>query len=117
MSPAARSIKIFGAYLLLLALILLLAPNLLLGLVRMAPTSEVWIRVVGMVVGFLGFYYWQAARAELKAFFAWTIPVRLSVPAFFAAFVTLGMVDPTLLLFGAVDAAAALWTWSALRRG
>ena len=27
------------------------------------------------------------------------------------------LLAPALLLFGAVDAAAALWTWSALRRG
>jgi hypothetical protein len=29
--------------------------------------------------------------------------------------VALGMAPPVLLLFGAVDAAAALWTWVALR--
>ena len=117
MSPAARSLQVFGAYLLLLALVLLLLPNTLLGLFGFPPTDEVWIRVVGMLVGILGFYDWQAARAELRAFFAWSVPARLSVPVFFAAFVTLGMAPPALLLFGAVDAAAALWTWSALRRG
>jgi hypothetical protein len=117
MSPAARSIRVFGAYLLLLALALLLSPNTLLGIFGMPPTDEVWIRVVGMLIGFLGFYYWQAARAELRALFRWTIPARLSVIAFFGAFVALGMAPPALLLFGAADAAAALWTWSALRRG
>jgi hypothetical protein len=116
MSPAARSIQVFGIYLMLLALALLLRPSTLLGLFGVAPTDEVWIRVVGMLVGFLGYYYWQAARAGLAAFFAWTVPARLSVPVFFGAFVLLGMAPPALLLFGAVDAAAALWTWSALRK-
>jgi hypothetical protein len=117
MSPAARSIRIFGAYLLLLGAALLLAPNLLLGAFSIAPTGEVWIRVVGMLAGILGVYYLQAARAGLAAFYRWTIPVRLSVPLFFAAFVAAGLAPPVLLLFGAVDAAGALWTWAALRRG
>lgn len=117
MTPAARSVRVFGAYLLLLALALLLAPNVLLGLVAAPPTEEVWIRVVGMLVGFLGYYYWRAAGAGLQVFFAWTVPARLSVLGFFAVFVAFGLAPPSLLLFGAADAAGALWTWSAMRRG
>jgi len=116
MTAAARSIQVFGAYLVALALALLLSPNTLLGLFGFAPTGEVWIRVVGMLVGILGVYYLQAARASLAAFYRWTVPVRLSVPVFFGAFVLLELAPPALLLFGAVDAAAALWTWAALRR-
>jgi hypothetical protein len=117
MTAAARSILVFGAYLLALGLVLLLSPDMLLRPFGFAPTGEVWIRVVGMLAGILGVYYLQAARAGLAAFFRWTVPVRLSVPLFFAAFVALGMAPPALLAFGAVDAAGALWTWSALRRG
>jgi hypothetical protein len=117
MSPAARSIQVFAVYLLLLGLVLVVSPNMLLALFGIPATGEVWIRVVGMLVCFLGVYYWEAARANLRTFFAWTVPVRLSVPVFFGAFVLLGMAPPVLLLFGAVDAAAALWTWFALRRG
>ena len=116
MSPAARSLQVFGAYLLALGAVLVLAPNLLLALFGFPSTGEVWIRVVGMLVAFLGVYDWLAARAELRAFFAWSVPVRLSVPVFFTAFVALGLAPPVLLLFGAVDAAAAVWTWIALRR-
>ena len=83
--------------------------------VRQPPPEEIWIRVVGMLVAFLGFYYVRAAAAGLSAFFAWTVPVRLSVPAFFVAFIVLLSAPPTLLLFGLVDAAAAVWTWRALR--
>jgi hypothetical protein len=116
MSPAARSIEVFGIYLVLLGATLLLAPNLLLGAFGIAPTGEVWIRIVGMLAGFLGVYYLRAARAGLTAFYGWTVPVRLSVPVFFAGFVALGMAPAMLLLFGAIDAAGALWTWTALRR-
>jgi len=47
---------------------------------------------------------------------AWTVPVRLSVIVFFAAFVFAGLAPPVLLLFGAVDFVAAVWTWYHLRR-
>jgi hypothetical protein len=57
MTAAARSIQVFCAYLVALALALLLSPNTLLGLFGFAPTGEVWIRVVGMLVGILGVYY------------------------------------------------------------
>lgn len=116
MSPAARSIQLFGYYLLALAAVLLLAPNLLLQAFRLPPTHDVWIRVVGMLVGFLGVYYLLAVRAGLRAFFVWTVPVRVSVLLFFAAFVALGLAPPMLLAFAVVDALAAGWTWWALRR-
>lgn len=115
MASPAFTIRAFGSYLLGLGAVLLLAPNVLLGAFGMAPAGDVWIRVVGMLVGFLGFYYVRAAAAELTAFFRWTVPVRASVLAFFAAFVATGLAPPVLLLFAVIDAAAALWTWLALR--
>ena len=76
MNKAALSVRVFGIYLIVLGAWLLLAPNVLLRLFGMAATDEVWIRVVGMLVGFLGTYYVRAAAARFTPFFAWTIPVR-----------------------------------------
>jgi hypothetical protein len=59
MSKAAMSVKVFAGYLLLLGLVLVLGPNALLRAFRMAPTGEVWIRVVAMLVLVLAFYYWK----------------------------------------------------------
>jgi hypothetical protein len=115
MAGAAFTIRMFGIYLLGLGAVLLIAPNLLLGIFGLPPADDVWIRVVGMLVGFLGFYYVRAAVGGLTAFFGWTVPVRLSVPVFFGAFVAAGLGPPALLLFAVVDAAGALWTWYALR--
>ncbi len=115
MSPAARSVNIFGIYLILLGLMLLLAPNPMLVLVGLPPTEEVWIRVVGMLVAYLGIYYRVAAASELRVFFFGTVMMRLSVPVFFLVFILEGWSDWPLLGFGLVDAAAAVWTWAALR--
>jgi hypothetical protein len=116
MSKSALSVAVFAGYLLLLGLVLVLSPNTLLRVFRMAATGEVWIRVVGMLVLLLAYYYWNAARSELTGFFRWSVAARISVLLFFIAFVVAGLAPPTLILFGLVDLAGALWTALALRR-
>lgn len=101
--------------LLVLGIVLLVEPNLLLGLFSLPSTAEVWIRVAGMLVLFLGIYYTLASRNGMTSFFPWTVYVRSSVILFFIAFVLLGFVKPQLILFGVVDLLGAIWTGFALR--
>lgn len=115
MSNGAKSVFVFAIYLLLLGVTLLVIPNALLSLFAYPTTDEVWIRVVGMLLVMIAFYYIQAARNELLAFFQWTVYVRAAVILFFVAFVVLGLARPILILFGAVDLLAALWTAVVLR--
>jgi hypothetical protein len=68
-----------------------------------------------MLIAFLGVYYWIAAAVELLPILRATVLCRLTVPAFFLVFVLARWSPWPLLLFGAIDAAAALWTWVALR--
>lgn len=56
MSKSARSVFIFGLYLGVLGIILLVTPNFLLGVFQLPSTNEVWIRVVGMLLFLLGIY-------------------------------------------------------------
>jgi hypothetical protein len=114
-SRAARSILAFGIYCLAVGAVLIFAPNLLLGLLRLEPTREVYIRVLGVVVTTLGFYYIAAARAEAVSFFRWTVWGRPFVLAAFIALVLAGAGPPIMILFGAADAAGAVWTALALR--
>jgi hypothetical protein len=115
MSKAARSVFVFGIYLLVLGIVLVVAPNVLLEMFFLPVTSEVWVRVVGMLLLFLGFYYTQAARKELSDFLRWTLYPRATVILFFAAFVLLGFARPPLVLFGVVDLLGVIWTAVALR--
>ena len=115
MSKSAKTIFAFGIYFAVLGTILIVAPNILLTLFGVPTTNEVWIRVVGVVVIVLAFYYTQAARKELVEFFHWTLYTRSSAIVFFTAFVLLGFVKPILILFGAIDLAGAIWTALALR--
>jgi hypothetical protein len=115
MSKGARSVFVFGVYLEVLGIFLLVMPNVLLGMFFLPGTTEVWVRVAGMLILFLGFYYIQAARKEMTDFFRWTMLPRSSVILFFAAFVLLGYAKPPLILFGIVDALGVVWTGFALR--
>ena len=116
MSRAAKSLFAFGIYLCGLGLLLLLVPNPLLRAFGAPTTNEVWIRVNGMLVLCLSFYYVLAARNGLTNFIRWTVWTRLAVIVYFAAFVLLVSAPKALLLFGLIDLSAALWTWLALKK-
>jgi len=115
MSRAARSILVFGVYIVILGLLLVALPNVVLGQFGFPDAREPWIRVLGVVVVVLGLYYVQAARQEVVAFFRWTIWGRTGILAGFVMLVLAGLAKPALILFGAVDAAGAAWTALELR--
>ena len=115
MNSSTKSIQVFGVYLIGLGLILLAVPNLLLQTFGFDSTSEPWIRVLGIVVAALGYYYLMAAKSNSTAFFAATVYGRTWLLLAFIALVFLGLAKPMLILFGLVDFAGAAWTWNALR--
>jgi hypothetical protein len=116
MSKAAFSVFVFSFYLFILGGVLLIVPNFLLELFVLPPTNEVWIRVVGMLVAILGYYYYRSSVNELTEFIRATVHARVTVLIGFVGFVALGFAPPVLILFGAVDAGAASWTAWCLRR-
>jgi hypothetical protein len=81
----------------------------------MAAPTDVWVRVLGMTVLFLGFYYIQMARNELTQFFRYSVIARLLVPVFFIVFVLLGLAPPVLIAFTIPDIIFATWTALSLR--
>lgn len=115
MTPAARSLQIFGLYLMGAGLLLMSVPAWLLGPLGLAVPADVWGRVAGMLVVFLGIYYLVGARAELLSFMRMSVWVRMSVIVVLGSFVAAGLAPLPLLGFGVVDLAAAVWTWLALR--
>ncbi len=103
MTASARTVFVFGVYLLLLGMGLLAAPGMVLAPFGLPVPQEVWVRVGGLVVAILGVYYLLAARHGLRAFFTWTLATRASVIVVFAVLVFSGLAPAVLLLFGAVD--------------
>jgi len=81
----------------------------------MPQTSEVWIRVAGLVVFNEGICYWFASKSDAVPFFRASCYVRSLAPIVFGAFVLAGLARPALVAFGLVDLAAGAWTFLALR--
>lgn len=115
MSKAALSIRWFAVYLFLLGASLIMFPNLMLAIFAFPGTTEVWIRVAGVLVFNIGLYYRAAAPAEQRSFFLATIFARSFVLIAFTAFVILGYARPMLIAIGSIDFAGAIWTLTALR--
>jgi hypothetical protein len=116
MTKAAQSVFVFGVYMAGTGSILLLFPNMLLSVFGLPQTSEVWIRVVGLTVLVLAYYYIQAARNEVTQFFRWTVHIRIIQLLGFIGFVAFGLIEPAILLFSLFEFAFGIWTWSILRK-
>ena len=116
MTNSAKSVYFFGIYLYLIGLTLIFIPNLLLQILQIPETNEVWIRVVGLLTFIIGFYYNRTGAMNNSSFFNLTIPARIIVFTTFVVFVLLKLTSPVLILIGAVDLAGAIWTWLALKK-
>jgi len=110
MSPSAISIFVFGIYIALVGAGFLFIPNTVLPLFKFPKTNEPWIRVVGILVALVAFYYIFAAQNELTSFFWATVIGRFAVLASFVLLVLAKKAKPMLIMFGVIDAAGGLWT-------
>ncbi len=115
MSPTSVSVLCYGIYLAALGIVYMVVPNVPLKLFGFQPTGEPWIRVMAAMVFIVGYYYIQAARNRLTLFYRWTLHCRTFFPIFTVVLVLAGLVEPMLLLFGAIDLTGAVWTPLALR--
>ncbi|HLY13527.1 MAG TPA: hypothetical protein VKR24_04200 [Candidatus Limnocylindrales bacterium] len=116
MSPAARSVLVYSIYVFGLGATLLLVPNLPLPIFGLPQASEVWIRVAGMTVIFLSFFYFVSARNEYRPLFELSVWLRFAVVVFFGAFIVAGFAPWNLILFTPLDVLFAIWTLVSLRR-
>lgn len=116
MGKSARSIQVFSIYMAATGISLMLAPVLVLGLFSVPPTTEVWIRVVGMLMLWIGLFQFVMARHELRPLFIWTVVSRISTFFILLAFVMLSSAPVMLIAFGLVDLLGAGWTWVEIRK-
>ena len=115
MTGATLSILAYGIYLAVLGVVYMIVPNVPLQLFGFQPTTEPWIRVMAAMVVIVGYYYIQAARQRMTAFYHLTLHCRVFFPIFTVVLVLAGLAEPMLLLFGGIDLAGAAWTALALR--
>ncbi len=116
MSKAAISVFVFGIYMALNGFALLVIPNSILNFFEFPTTNDVWIRVVGMLMLILAYYYIFSARKEITSFFYLSIPARFSGIIFFTAFVLFGLASPKIISFGVIDLLSGIWTTIAFKK-
>ncbi len=110
MSTSAISILVFGIYIIVVGTGFLFIPNTVLPLFKFPKTNEPWIRIMGLIVAILGFYYIVAAQNELTPFFWATVIGRFAILIGFILLVVTKKAQPMLIGFGVVEAAGGLWT-------
>jgi hypothetical protein len=103
------------AYVIISGLQLLFVPNFLLGMFGIAPTSEIWIRVLGMLVLVLSIYYYAIYKNGNKEIVRATVQGRLLFCAGLVMFVILGMAPPVLIGFALAETGLALWSLAEIR--
>jgi hypothetical protein len=80
-----------------------------------AESAEVWVHIVGLMAGTIGFYYLYAAWVRDLHFFRASMFGRFLFCAGMVSFYLLGKGGAALVGFGLVDLVSALWTAWTLR--
>lgn len=112
---AAKTVFLFGVYLFIEGLILMLFPDLLLNLFAI-PGDNFWVRAVGWSLIALSFYYVNSARTNNTEFFWWTVIVRSTQFIVFLYFVFADFVNSVILLFSGFEFAMGIATFFALKK-
>ena len=84
----------------------------LFGLVYDSP----WIRVVGLSVAVIGFFYIVAGKNEFLPFAKASLVTRAAQLIFFVIIVTQDLLPSVMMLFALVEFSFGIWTYLALRK-
>ena len=116
MNQSTLSMAVFGVYISLLGSALMIIPNPIITLFGFEPVTDIWIRILGLILVILAYYFFMAIKEKAYNFYKWTAYGRFPIFFVFLAFVLLKLAPPVLLLFGAFDTSCAIWTAIALKK-
>ena len=110
------SLTVQSIYVFITALQLIFIPNTLLGMFGFEPTTEIWIKVFGVVLLSLAVVYYGIIKYGNDDVVGLTIWSRLLVGFGFTMMAIIGIAPTTLILFAGIDVATAIWTWFELKK-
>ena len=116
LSNRYTSLLVQSVYVILTGLQLIFVPNMLLGMFGFEPTSEIWIKLLGIVVLPLSAVYYAIGKQGNRETVFSTVVSRGFVGIGFLLLVLSGQAKINLLLFAGVDIATAVWTWIELKK-
>ena len=114
MTKAAKSIFYYSFYMMGMGLSLLLIPNVVLRIFGFEPTTEVWIRVLGLLGFCAGLLYSYCGKTNQLGFFKVSVIERALFFVGMVGIVIVFKANPMLAILGSVDLLGALWTFFSL---
>ena len=111
-----NSLTVQTIYVVLTGLQLIFIPNVLLAMFGFEPTTEIWIKVLGLVVLSLAFCYYGIGKSGNVALVRNTVWMRLLVGSGFVLLVLTGQAKAALILFAGIDIVTAVWTLVELKK-
>jgi hypothetical protein len=99
----------------LTGLIFLTVPGFLISLLRLPPSPPGWPRIVGILALVIGTYDLVGSHSECLPYIRASVPIRFAFAVSMTILFLTRQMPVTVVAFGAIDAAGAVWTWAALR--
>ena len=110
------SLVVQAVYVILTGLQLIFVPNMLLSMFGFEPTSEIWIKVLGIVILPLSAVYYAISKQGNEESLRATIISRGFVGIGFTLLALSGQAPMALILFAGIDIATAIWTWIEMKK-
>ena len=110
------SLVVQAIYVIITGLQLIFVPNMLLGMFGFDATSEIWIKVLGIVILPLSAVYYAISKQGNEESVRATIISRGFVGVGFILLALSGQAKLNLILFAGIDIATAVWTWVELKK-
>jgi hypothetical protein len=110
------SLVVQAIYVIITGLQLIFVPNMLLSMFGFEPTSEIWIKVLGIVILPLSAVYYAISKQGNEESVRATIISRGFVGIGFTLMALLGQAPMALILFAGIDIATAVWTWMEMKK-
>ena len=110
------SLVVQAIYVIITGLQLIFVPNMLLNMFGFDATSDIWIKVLGIVILPLSAVYYAISKQGNEESVRATIISRGFVGVGFIHLALSGQAKLNLILFAGIDIATAVWTWVELKK-
>lgn len=110
MKKLVNSIYTFGAYILGTGLVLMFMPQLLFNALQISDSPSIWVKLLGLALSALGYYYIKAAKDQNLAFINGTIPIRIGQFAIVGLLLVQTDGPYVLLAVSAIELCFGLWS-------
>ncbi|MFY9622126.1 MAG: hypothetical protein WAM70_17900 [Pyrinomonadaceae bacterium] len=114
MSNTAVSIAVYATYLGGAGVGFMFIPNVLLQVLGLPPTNDVWIRLFGLLAVVLAAKGYWAARRNHVALMQFDVYTRTFAGIFITMLVVIGLAPRLMLILAGIDIVASIWTQVAI---